>query len=230
MTKIIDNLPKCVGFIMDGNRRFAKEQGQSSSEGHLAGKEKLFEVIKWIEEQNIPHAVFYTFSTENWKRDKTEVEHLMNLFTEAVTSFSKQASKENITFKIIGRRTDFSSELLEAVNHLEAISQKANPKLTVWIALSYGGRAEIVAAVNEAVKRGQEVDEKSFAELLWSAGMPDPDLIIRTGGDYRLSNFLPWQSVYSELFFTSAYWPAFTKAEFEGIVSTYLKKDRRIGK
>ncbi len=222
--------PKCLGFIMDGNRRFAKNKGEETLSGHLAGKDKLFEVIKWVYEKKIPHAVFYAFSTENWKRDQTEVDNLMKLFTDSVALFRDRADEENISFKIIGRRDDFSPELKKAISDLEVISHKTDPDLTVWIALSYGGRAEIVAATNAAIKKGEEVTEESYSKLLWSAGMPDPSLIIRTGGEYRLSNFLPWQSVYSELFFTETLWPAFTKDEFTRILSAYETRERRVGK
>ena len=220
---------KCVGFIMDGNRRYAKEQNQETFSGHLAGKDKLFEVVKWVAEKNIPHAVFYAFSTENWQREKAEVEKLMLLFEATISELSQRENKAEVAVRIIGQRDDLSFALQESIKQLEAENPK-EPKLTIWIALSYGGRAEILAAVNQAIALGKEVTVESFASMFWSAGMPDPDLIIRTGGESRLSNFLPWQSVYSELFFSSTYWPAFTKAEFEGIVSAYLNKDRRLGK
>jgi undecaprenyl diphosphate synthase len=221
---------ECVGLIMDGNRRFAKIQGQEKFWGHLMGKEKMFEVIKWIREENVPHAVFYAFSTENWKREKSEVDNLMNLFTETVKALKDQYSNENICFRIIGRRSDFSPTLTKAINDLESVNEGKVSDLTVWIALSYGGRAEIVAAVNEAIKKGVEVTEDTFSKMLWSGDMLDPDIIIRTGGDRRLSNFLTWQSVYSELFFSETLWPAFTKDEFTSILNEYATRERRIGK
>ncbi|MDZ4661717.1 MAG: polyprenyl diphosphate synthase [Pseudomonadota bacterium] len=220
---------KCVGFIMDGNRRYAREQKAETFTGHLAGKDKLFEVIKWVAEKEIPHAVFYAFSTENWQRDKVEVEKLMQLFQATISELAERDNKDEVAVRIIGQRTDLSLGLQESIRELEAQNPQ-EPQLTIWIALSYGGRAEILAAVNQAVTLGKEVNLESFSSLFWSTGMPDPDLIIRTGGESRLSNFLPWQTVYSELFFSSTYWPAFTKDEFERIVSTYIKKDRRIGK
>ncbi len=220
---------KCVGFIMDGNRRYAKERNQETFSGHLAGKDKLFEVVKWVAEAEIPHAVFYAFSTENWHREKTEVDKLMQLFRATISELKERENNNEVAVRIIGQRFDLSPDLQESIRQLEA-ENPPSPKLTIWLALSYGGRAEILAAVNQAIVLGQAVNAESFSALLWSAGMPDPDLLIRTGGESRLSNFLPWQSVYSELFFSPTYWPAFTKAEFEGIVSAYLKKDRRLGK
>jgi len=222
--------PKCIGFIMDGNRRFAKENNLPSELGHAAGKEKLFDVIKWIEAAAIPHAVFYAFSTENWKRSIEEVEKLMALFEQALDYFLGDLDKDKIiAVRIVGRKKDFSAKLQEKMRRLEEKSGQ-QPKLTVWIALSYGGRAEIVDAANEAIKQGISVTEESFNKLLWTAEMPDPDLVVRTGGDRRLSNFLPWQSVYSELFFTDTLWPAFTKDEFTGILNDYVTRERRIGK
>lgn len=220
---------KCVGFIMDGNRRYAKEQNAETFSGHLAGKDKLFEVVKWVVEKEIPHAVFYAFSTENWKREKTEVEKLMLLFQSTISELANRENKEVVAVRIIGQRDDLSIDLQKSIEQLEA-QNPVEPKTTIWIALSYGGRAEIVAAVNQAIALGQEVSAESFSSLFWSAGMPDPDLVIRTGGESRLSNFLPWQTVYSELFFSPTYWPAFTKDEFERIVSAYTEKDRRLGK
>lgn len=225
-----DNLAiKCVGFIMDGNRRYAREKNAETFSGHLAGKDKLFEVVKWVVEKNISHAVFYAFSTENWKREKAEVEKLMQLFQVVVNELIDRENKEEVAVRIIGQQADLTPELQESIRRLEA-QNPPEPKLTIWIALSYGGRTEIVAAVNQAVALGKVVNAESFSALLWSAGMPDPDLIIRTGGESRLSNFLPWQSVYSELFFSPTYWPAFTKEEFERILNAYLNKDRRLGK
>lgn len=222
-------MPQCVGFIMDGNRRWAKAQGLEVATGHAAGKETLTQVTQWLQEAGIPHAVFYAFSTENWKRNEAEVAALMQLFLSVLKNLKSEVENKKIAVRIIGRRNDFSEEILTAITELEATHQVEQPVLTLWIALSYGGRAEIVAAVNEAVQRGESVDEKSFSALLWTAGMPDPDIIIRTGGEQRLSNFLPWQGVYSELFFTDTYWPAFTKDEFSRILSAYGERERRVG-
>jgi undecaprenyl diphosphate synthase len=220
----------CIGFIMDGNRRFAKEQGIDTLAGHSAGKDKLLEVVDWVVEAKIPHAVFYAFSTENWKRDKTEVVGLMNLFSEVIKAQKDLIKNKKITLKIIGKSEDLPAEACSIVSASESEDAHSYPDTTIWIAFSYGGRAEIIAAVNKAVEKGGAVNEESFSQLLWTASMPDPDLIIRTGGESRLSNFLPWQAVYSELFFTKTYWPAFTKAEFQRILNDYAERERRIGK
>lgn len=222
--------PQCVGFIMDGNRRFAKQEGIDTLMGHVAGKEKLFEVVKWIQEAGIPHAVFYAFSTENWQRSQNEVDALMGLFISTTSELRAQPSGQGVRIKILGRKTDFAPALQAEMEKLEQESAEGEFETTIWVALSYGGRAEIVAAVNEAIKNNRPVTEESFPQLMWSAGMPNPDIIIRTGGDKRLSNFLPWQSVYSELFFSDTYWPAFTKEEFTRILSDYAIRERRNGK
>lgn len=218
-------MPSCVGFIMDGNRRFAKEQGEETLVGHLAGKDKLTEVVDWVMEANIPHAVFYAFSTENWKRSSEEVEYLLELLMSESNLVNKKAR-----LKVIGDISRFPKRVQERLTKHEIETTNKEYEATVWLALSYGGRAEIVEAVNLAVKKSEAVTEESFAKLLQTKEMPDPDLIIRTGGEQRLSNFLPWQSVYSELFFTDTYWPAFTKAEFQRILSEYGKRDRRLGR
>ena len=195
-----NKLPICVGFIMDGNRRFAKERGESTLQGHQAGEQKFREVLEWSKEIGIQHVVLYAFSTENWMREKTEVAYLMELFKTLLESILHEIHDRKVRIKIIGRRTDFNSELQSLIEKLELVSAQYVEQ-TVWVALSYGGRAELVAACNHAISMGVPVNEVTLSQYLWTAGMPDPDVIIRTGGDMRLSNFLPWQSVYSELFF-----------------------------
>lgn len=221
--KSTEKIPTCVGFIMDGNRRWATEQGLVTLEGHVAGKDKFFEMVKAVSALGIPHAVFYAFSTENWQRSEVEVVYLIDLFSEALKVI------ESVGVKIIGRRSDFNLDLQKSMAELEEKTCQYT-KTTIWIALSYGGRAEIISAVNQAVTLGSTVTEETFNQLLYTAQMPDPDLIIRTGGEVRLSNFLPWQSVYSELFFTDTYWPAFTKDEFQRILAQYGDRQRRRGK
>ncbi|KXJ98751.1 MAG: Ditrans,polycis-undecaprenyl-diphosphate synthase ((2E,6E)-farnesyl-diphosphate specific) [Parcubacteria bacterium OLB19] len=220
---------QCVGFIMDGNRRFAIDNGQTELQGHTAGKEKFLEVIEWIKIEKIPHAVFYAFSTENWRRNKEEVEHLMFLFRELLIQIKREGQARKFNVRIIGRREDLPTDIQLQIEDLES-GDADNSFPTIWIALSYGGRAEIISAVNKVISLGKEIDEEEFNKYLWTAGMPDPDIIIRTSGEKRLSNFLPWQSIYSELFFTDTYWPAFTKDEFMSILEEYESRERRIGR
>lgn len=221
--------PQCVGFIMDGNRRWATEQQLDTLAGHKAGEGVFYKVAQYIKDLGIPHAVFYAFSTENWSRQPAEVAYLNELFYEFVERMLSEIHERQVGIRVIGDLHKFSPTLVEKINELETVSA-AYTETTIWVALSYGGRAEIIAAVNEAVRRGDVVTEESLSALLWSAGMPDPDLIIRSGGEVRLSNFLPWQSVYSELMFTPTYWPAFTKEEFLRMLEEYGNRQRRHGK
>jgi undecaprenyl diphosphate synthase len=221
---------QCVGFIMDGNRRWAKAHGLPALQGHTKGYERFQEAIKFVHRAGIPHMVCYAFSTENWKRAEEEVGYLMKLFERALTELvEKSISKtKEINIRVIGEKERFSPTLQKHIEKVEAENLE-NPKLTVWVALSYGGRAEIVHAVNCAIREGREVDESTFEKMLWSKGMPDPDLIIRTSGEQRTSNFLLWQSAYSELFFTDTFWPDFGETEFQSILKDYATRQRRKG-
>jgi len=225
----LKQLPTCVGFIMDGNRRWAKEQGLESLSGHKAGEEKFYEVAQWVKEQKIANAVFYAFSTENWSRSFIEVTYLQAMFLEFTKRMLLEVDDWQVRIRVFGNLLNFSQELKNSIHDLETNSAKYK-KTTIWVALSYGGRAEIIEAIRAIIKEGRDVTEEEFSNYLWSAGMPDPDLIIRTGGEMRLSNFLPWQSVYSELIFTDTYWPAFTKTEFISMLDEYAKRQRRHGK
>lgn len=220
--------PQCLGFIMDGNRRFAKEQNLPTLDGHQKGMEVFLEMVRYIREANVPHAIFYAFSTENWKRSEEEVGYLMEIFKNLLTKMLQELEKEQVRVRIVGRREDFSADLQSLMTELEEKSSRFTDT-TIWVALSYGGRAEIIQAVNKAVANGKEVTEESFQKLLWTADMPDPDMIIRTSGEARLSNFLSWQSAYSELYFIDKHWPALTKADFEDILLQYAKRERRHG-
>ncbi len=224
-------LPTCVGFIMDGNRRWAHAHGLTALEGHRKGYEALKHIIDVVHDSGIKHMVCYAFSTENWNRNEIEVRGLMELFKYALSTIGEtyQNSGKNISIRFIGERARFDSSLQESMAEIENKSP-TNSGLTVWVALSYGGRAEILEAVNRAVEKGDAVTEESFEKLLWTSGMPDPDLIIRTSGEERLSNFLLWQSAYSELFFTETLWPDFGEREFQSILDEYGKRQRRNGK
>ena len=220
--------PQCLGFIMDGNRRWAKEQNLPTLEGHRKGLDVFLDVVRFVRDEEIQHAVFYAFSTENWKRAETEVSYLLSLFSGLLMRMSEELSEQGVRVRIVGRREDFSAELQEQIVALEEKS-KGYTGTTIWVALSYGGRAEIVEAVNIAVRAGKEVDEASFEALLSTADMPDPDMIVRTSGECRLSNFLTWKSVYSELYFMEKHWPALTKDDLKDILLQYAKRERRHG-
>jgi undecaprenyl diphosphate synthase len=231
---------KCLGFIMDGNRRWAKDQGLPTYEGHKKGGDVLNDYIQYIRDAGVPHAVFYAFSTENWNRSEAEVSYLMDLFREWLQTIETRLNDQNDTeaqnakkvrVRIVGRRNDFASDIVEQMNRLEEKSQEfPEAETTIWLALSYGGRTEIVEAVNTAIANGEPVDETSFASLLWTADMPDPDMIIRTSGEHRLSNFMTWRSVYSEFYFIEKHWPALTEDDFKDILHEYGRRNRRNGK
>ena len=213
---------------MDGNRRFAKAKDKSVPDGHLAGYETFKEVIEWSKEAGIEHVISYCFSTENWKRNKLEIEALMKLFRKAFSELKdKSINHKEYTVRVIGNSKDFPEDIRETIDEINDSNKKA--PLTVHLALSYGGRDEIFRAVERATRKGETLTEKKFSNYLDTANIPDPDLIIRTGGEKRLSNFLPWQSVYSELFFTDTLWPAFTKEEFLSILDQYGKRKRNFG-
>lgn len=221
--------PTCVGIIMDGNRRWARAHGLPTFEGHRRGYGKLKDVMGWCKEACIHHLVVYALSTENLQRTEEEVSYLLNLFRETSVELHKAAG-ENASVHFIGDFSRFPDDIQETI-------RTANERNTqdvayhIWVAAPYGGRAELVAAINTLAARGPgPYTETDVADTLWSRGMPDPDLVIRTGGDHRLSNFLPWQSVYAELFFTETQWPAFTKEEFLDIVMRYGARERRYGK
>lgn len=221
--------PTSIGIIMDGNRRWARARGTSSVEGHRAGYEKFTEVVSWIGECDIPYAIFYTFSSENWKRSTEEVSYLFDLFTQAALEQLSVAHKEQVRVRVIGNRDALPSGVQDAIGKLEN-DTASYTRGTIVLALSYGGREEIVRAANTLLQRGvSEVDEEVFAQTLWTADIPDPDIIIRTGGEKRLSNFLPWQSTYSELAFTDTFWPDLEKEEFMAIIEECRQRQRRKG-
>lgn len=222
--------PVCIGMIMDGNRRFAKERGLSSIEGHTKGYEKLKEVVEWMKEAQIPNLIVYAFSTENWERPKEEVSFLMELLTKVLTEQIGEFNDKGVRLIFAGDVTRFSEALQKLMKNAVEKTQH-NKEHTLVLCVSYGGRTEVLQAVNNLLKEGAEsVSEEEFSQALWTRDVPDPDIIIRTSGEKRLSGFLPWQSVYSELFFVETYWPAFLKEEFLEILEEYSSRERRRGK
>lgn len=220
----------CVGIIMDGNRRWARAQGKAVVEGHSEGYKKLQEVVRWARESGISHVAAYAFSTENWQRSEEEVGFLMRLFRSILENETEKMITERVRVCFVGDRSRFSGDMQKMMKTMEAATAIAYD-LTLHLLTSYGGRAEILAAANALVaEKATPVTEEIFAQRLWSQGMPDPDLVIRTGGEKRLSNFLSWQSVYSELFFIDTLWPAFTKEEFDSILAEFAGRERRRGK
>lgn len=226
-------MPKCIGFILDGNRRYAEKNKLPKVSGHKKGLDTLQIIIKEVSKRKVPHMVCYVFSTENWNRDKKEVDYLLELFNTGIDRCVEELEKDNlrakIAFRFVGQLDKFSSVMQEKIVKIEE-DNPAEPALTVWLLLSYGGRAEIIAGINKALEHGEKVTEEGFKDFLWTKEMPDPDLIIRTGGEQRLSNFLTWQSVYSELIFTSTFWPDFNADELDKCLTEYNSRCRRHGK
>lgn len=218
----------CIGVIMDGNRRFARARGLPTLEGHRRGYEKLKELMGWAKEAGIKDVVVFGFSTENWNRSADEVGYLMDLIKRMLVVDAEEFRKEGGRLRIVGQRERFSPDLQKAFADAEELTKDGDH--TLWLAVSYGGRAEILSAVNRLVKGGREIDEQGFSDALWTSGMPDPDIIVRTSGEQRLSGFLPWQGVYSELFFVPGHWPDFSKKDFQNILDEYQRRDRRHGK
>lgn len=221
---------KCIGIIMDGNRRWARAHSRPTLEGHNEGYKKLQEFVGWAREMHIPNIVAYAFSTENWQRSEEEVGHLMKLVQFILEHETKKMIAEHIRVRFVGERSRLSEDIQKGMEKTEAATGESY-EITLYIALSYGGRAEILGAVNALLDEGAHIaTEEEFSKKLWSYPMPDPDMVIRVGEEKRLSNFLPWQSVYSELFFEDTLWPDFSREEFERIIKEFHARERRRGK
>ncbi|MFC1615113.1 polyprenyl diphosphate synthase [Patescibacteria group bacterium] len=231
-TKFNKKAPRCIGIILDGNRRWAKEKGLPTFEGHNEGYENVKRCVRWAKEVGVENLITYAFSTENWNREEGEVSMLMKLFERMVIAEAEELKKEEIKVLFVGQRNKFSQKIQDGMEKLEKETTQFTEH-TLAICVSYGGRAEILEAIKKVVAENEEVEnlnEDEFSKYLWTKDIPDPDLIIRTGGEQRLSNFLPWQSVYSEFFFTETKWPEFSKEEFFRILEEYSERERRRGK
>lgn len=222
---------QCIGIIIDGNRRWARANGLPTFEGHRIGYEIVKDFLRWARDAGVTHVIVYAFSSENWNRSPEEVSYLMKLLKRACDSEVDEFKKENARIRVIGERARLPKDVREAVEHAEKVTKDCTGQ-TLVLAISYGGRDEILQAVNSLIadRRSAPVSADEFSQRLWTHEIPDPDLIIRTGGEKRLSNFLPWQSVYSELFFIDTFWPDFTKEEFLKILEEYQNRERRFGK
>lgn len=229
------NIPQHVAIIMDGNGRWAKLRGKERSEGHVAGMEALRRTIQNAAEAGVKYLTVYAFSTENWGRPKQEVEALMALICRGVELEANNLREAGVRVKVMGRRENFSAEVAEAIRSIEE-QTAAGEQLTLILALDYSSRSEICDAVRDIARRVQQgelaveqIDEHLISESLLSAGVPDPDLVIRTSGEYRLSNFLLWQASYAELYFTDVLWPDFDGEELQRALEAYAARERRYG-
>ncbi len=226
------HVPRHIAIIPDGNRRWATEKGISKQEGYATGIRKIGDVLKWCKEFDVQMLTMWGFSTDNFKRDKEEIGGLFELFKEnlkkAIESDDKNKSELKVRF--FGRTALFPREIQEMIKRAEQVSGN-NSKYQLNLLLSYGGREEIVDAINQIIKEGvKEVDEKSVSDHMYTKGLPDPDLIIRTSGEQRLSGLLPWQSCYSEFYFSKKLWPDFSKEDFADAINEYERRTRRFGK
>ena len=214
---------------MDGNGRWAAAHRRPRISGHKAGAEALDRVMHYCREAGIRYLTVYAFSTENWKRSKEEISGLMKLLSSFMRSKEAMLVREGIRFRVIGRKADFSMKLQREIAQLEEKTKDGD--FTLAVALSYGGRAEIVDAANAWLKSNPECEltEEAFRSFLYAPDIPDPDLIIRTSGECRTSNFLIWESAYSEWYFTDVFWPDFDKAEFDKALQSYSRRERRMG-
>ena len=214
---------------MDGNGRWAKAHHKPRLSGHRAGAEALDRVMHYCRDAGIKYLTVYAFSTENWKRSKTEVSGLMKLLSSFIKSKEKELVANGVRFRVVGRKADLSPKLQKEIAGLEERTKGGS--FTLAVALSYGGRAEIIDAANEWRRANPKDDltEESFRAFLYAPDIPDPDLIVRTSGEVRTSNFLLWESAYSEYYFTDVLWPDFDRAEFDKALASYGKRERRMG-
>lgn len=229
------NIPEHVAIILDGNGRWAKNKHMPRTYGHTVGSKVVERTVEDASDIGIKYLTVYVFSTENWKRSQDEVSMLFSLIERYLRSLIKKSKKNNVRCRVIGRRDNMSSSMLQVIEKLEE-ETKDNTGLTFTLAINYGGRDEITRAVQviaQDVKDGklnaEDITESTISDYLDTSGMPDPDLLIRTGGDERLSNYLPWQLTYTEFYFTPVLWPAFTKNDLIDAVIKYNGRDRRFG-
>ena len=228
-------VPKHIVVFPDGNRRWAKQQGLDSLEGHRVGYRKLINLCQWSKDRGVKVITAFGFSTENWNRSKREVDYLMELLEEGLRKDFLQDSKlrdMGVRVKIIGQKERLPASLQEVIKEVEE-STKDNTNLYLNLGISYGGRWDIVQATQQIIKQGvkpEDVTEDMLGEHLSTAGLSEPDLVIRAGGEKRLSNFVLWQAAYAELYFSPKYWPAFEEEDLDLAFEEYAKRQRRFGK
>lgn len=228
-------IPQHIAIIMDGNGRWAQQRGLPRSAGHRAGMENIRETIDRCLENGVRYLTLYAFSTENWKRPQEEVDFLMDLFLQALKNELRLMHQKGVQVCFIGIRDNLNTTLVQMMQEGEALTS-GNERLHLNIAMNYGGRAELAQAFrsiaaelqNQTITE-QQVDEALIGNYLFTAGQPDPDLLIRPGGEFRISNFLVWQSAYTELYFTDVFWPDFNNEQFMKAIAFYSSRERRFG-
>ena len=229
------SIPQHVAIIMDGNGRWATQRNMERCEGHIAGAKSVISVVRAAGDAGVKYVTLYTFSTENWGRPEAEINAIMELFCQMVTSQTEMLIKEGVSVKVMGERSRFSERVLATIDQIES-STALGERLTLILAFNYSSRREIVLATQEIARRAlageikvEEIDEEMFSNSLMTANIPDPDLVIRTSGECRLSNFLLWQSSYSELYFPETLWPDFGAEDFMRALDIYAGRERRYG-
>ena len=226
-----EKIPKHVAIIMDGNGRWAKARGLPRLAGHRAGTENLRRIIRATAEFGVKYLTIYAFSTENWVRPKDEIQGLMRIVEEVIDKELDELNREGVQLRHIGRLERLAPKLHKKI--LQAIDRtKDNSRLILNVAFNYGGRDEIVCAIKSILRNGisaEQVNDELVSRHLFTAGTPDPDLIIRTSGELRISNFLIWQAAYSEWYVTPTFWPDFNKEEYRQALEAYAKRERRFG-
>lgn len=226
------NIPKHIVLFPDGNRRWAKQKGLYSLEGHKKGYENLLDFSEWCKNRGVKVLTAFGFSTENWNRSEEEVAYLMKLLESCLIDNLAKYDKDGVRVRVIGQRDRLPKSLQEAIIKTEEAT-KNNQNLFLNLAISYGGKWDILNAVKKIVKEGtpaDQIDEKLFEDHLSTAGLPNPDFIIRAGGEMRMSNFVLWQAAYSELYFCPKYWPDFTEQDLDTALAEFDKRSRRFGK
>ena len=226
-------IPYHVGIIMDGNRRWARDKGLPTLEGHRRGYNKVKKVGKWCKQRGVKVLTLWAFSTENWKRSKEEVDFLMNLLSFALSDGEvNELDKDGIRLQVIGQKERLSEKLQGLIKKAEERT-KDNKEGILNLAISYGGRVDVLEAVKKMIEKGispQEISEEMIDQNLWTAGLPDCDLIIRTSGELRTSGFLIWQAAYAELYFCKNHWPEFSEKDLDEALADYARRQRRFGK
>ena len=223
-------LPQHIAIIMDGNGRWAKKKGLPRTAGHVAGAKTFKNIARYCNKIGLKYLTVYAFSTENWKRPEDEVNGIMNLLRDYLKD-AENFKDENIRVRFIGDRTPLADDIKELMVKSEKNSENATG-LTLYIAINYGGRDEIVKAVKKIVESGvkaEDIDEKLISNMLYTYDCPDPDFIIRPSGEYRISNYLIWQSAYSEFWYSDILWPDFKEKDLEKAIDDFLKRNRRFG-
>lgn len=222
------DIPKHVAVIMDGNGRWARKRGLPRSVGHKKGAESAKKIVELAADSGVKFLTLFGFSSENWSRPDDEIQELMKLLRHYLRSQTAEFHKKNARLSVIGDRSAFDRDIIDLIENAESLTKK-NDKIHVLIALNYGGKQDIVQAVERIIDQKPVDIEKAISENLLTAGVPDPDLLIRTSGEQRISNFLLWQCAYSEMFFTETLWPDFSDKDFQEALNEYSKRDRRFG-